>query len=422
MSKIRLGIIGAGGRGIRSFAHNFTRNHADNIDLVAVADPNTERAEAGLRSLELKVDVHPSAEEMLDRDDIEAVVITSTDCLHGEHCVMAFEHGKHVLVDKPLATTGKDCLRAIEASRKADKLLYMGFNLRHDPVLSELKKLVVANTLGRVFSIHAIEHYDGGRTYMSRWNRLKEFSGGLWIHKGSHDFDVINWLMGDTRPVRVSCFANVAALNEKNLPFALREGVKPGPTCSACPYNQECPDVIGRELPPDEFKKHYMEQREGMFGEKAAAVDGYHKDLCMFLSDKDTHDHGFAIVEYDSGATAMHSECFVVPFSNRRYILDGTLGYGEADMHANRIDVRPRWTKHEIVHHINRGSGGHGGADPLMCAEFVDCIQKGRRPTASGVDGAWSVAIGEASELARAEKRVVDISEVLDVDSDLLKK
>ncbi|GAF70899.1 unnamed protein product, partial [marine sediment metagenome] len=265
------------------------------------------------------------------------------------------------------------------------------------------------------------EHYDGGRTYMARWNRLKRFSGGLWIHKGSHDFDAINWLLEGAHPIRVSCMGNVAVLNEKGLPFQLRDGVKPGPNCAHCAYLAECPDVFGRRLLYNEETRHHMKDREAMFGDKAATIDGYHKDECMYLSEKDTHDHGFAIVEYDTGALAMHSECFVTSITDRRYILDGALGNGYASVHGNKIEVSPRWSKDRTTHQISRGSGGHGGSDPKMCKEFIECILKDRRMTASGIDGAWSVAIGQACELARAEARMVNISETLDADSDLLK-
>ena len=74
------------------------------------------------------------------------------------------------------------------------------------------------------------------------------------------------------------------------------------------------------------------------------------------------------------------------------------------------------------MHKLSRGAGGHGGADPHMCAEFMNCIRQGLRPGASGIDGAWSVAIGEACELSRVKKRMVEIREVLDVKSPLLKK
>jgi len=322
-----------------------------------------------------------------------------------------------VFVDKPLATSARGCLKVMEAAHKSGKLLYMGFNLRHAPVLHKMKELVDAGTFGEIFSVHAIEYYNGGRTYMCRWNRLKKFSGGLFIHKGSHDFDIINWIMGRARPVQVSCIANVFTLNPAHFPFKTRPGVKPGPTCFVCPYVKECPDVHP-EYKPDTGDK----QLRKMYGEKAAAVDGYRRGLCMYLSDKDTHDHGMAIVLYDNGATAMHSECFVVPEGfGRRYFIDGTRGHAEISLGNNRIEVAPRWTADRIEYKVSEPLGGHGGADPIMCAEFIRCIKKGLRPTASGIDGAWSVAIGEACELSRVKNRVVKISELLDIKHPLLK-
>jgi predicted dehydrogenase len=312
-------------------------------------------------------------------------------------------------------------LRVIEASRKAGKVLYMGFNMRHNAVVRKMRALIEAKTLGNVFSIQAIEHYDGGRTYMARWNRLKKYSGSLFIHKGSHDFDVVNWFMGAARPVKVSCFANVSVLNEKGLPFPVKKGVKPGPTCSVCKYRSQCPDKYS---PADASEDWHAETKKawlGMWNSQTAALDHYNKDLCIYLSDKDTHDQGIAIVEYDNGATASHSEYFATPITNRRYLVEGSGGHGEADLHAHSIEIVPRWSKDKVTHVIGREAGGHGGADPHMCAEFIECIQKGRRPTASGIDGAWSVAVGQAAELSRTESRVVKISEVLDVKSSLLK-
>ena len=90
-------------------------------------------------------------------------------------------------------------MNILEAARRSNKLVYMGFNMRFDPVVQRLKKLVGEGELGTVFNIQSQEFYDGGKTYMARWNQLKKFSGGLFIHKGSHDLDVINWLMTAAR-------------------------------------------------------------------------------------------------------------------------------------------------------------------------------------------------------------------------------
>lgn len=422
MALTRIGIIGAGGRGINAFGRNFHNLFGNQARIMAVADPNSDRAAAGLELLELKADIHPDYKALLARKDIDAVVITTPDYLHEEHCLAALRSGKHVLVDKPLAISAQGCLRVIAAAKKARRLLYMGFNLRHDVVLRRMKTMISDGRLGSLFSVHAVEYYNGGRTYMARWNRLKKFSGSLFIHKGSHDFDIINWFMQPVRPVRVSCFANVFTLHPEGLPFKTRSGVKPGPTCSTCAYKNECPDVNNIAIKSFAgWNADQLAARNRMFDDNTAKADGYHKDMCLYMSDKDTHDQGVAIVEYDNGAVAMHSECFVTPVTDRLYRLDGTLGHMEASLHENRIEFRPRWSQDQSIDKLHRGTGGHGGADPKMCAEFLDCLSRRKRPPSSGIDGAWSVAIGEACELSRTKKRMVRIDEVMDVKSSLLK-
>ncbi len=412
MARIRIGIIGAGGRGIYAFGYLFSREFAADTQIVALGEPNRERARAALAHLKIPADIHADPADVFGRRDIDAVVITTPDYLHERQAVAAFAHGKHVLVDKPLAISARGCLRVIAAARRSNKLLYMGFNLRHDPVVRRLKELVDAGEVGRVFSMQAIEYYHGGRTYMARWNRLKKFSGGLFIHKGSHDFDVINWIMAPARPARVACFGNVFTLHPKGLPFRPRRGVRPGPRCAVCAYRKQCPDVISdARLPAGE---------RPLFDDATGQADGYYKDTCIYLSCKDTHDQGIAIVEYDNGATASHSEYFVTPKTGRHYLVEGARGHAEADLETHRIEVQPRWSTVRTVHDISALPGGHGGADPAMCAEFIRCIRRGLRPAASGIDGAWSVAIGEACERSRAGRRMVAISEVLDVKSPLL--
>ncbi len=419
----RIGIVGFGGRGVGAFGKLFSSQFSDRAHIVAIADTNPERAAAGMEYLGIEADIHEDYRDLLARDDVDAVVITTPDYLHEEIAMAAIRHGKHLLVDKPLAITGEGCLKIMSAAARAQRLAYMGFNLRHDPVLKRMHSLVEAGSLGRLFAMHAVEYYDGGRTYMSRWNRLRKFSGGLFIHKGSHDFDVINWFMKPARPVRVSCCANVFSLKADNLPFERREGIDPGPTCSECAYREQCPDACPIPAPDALAEAADNPQKQAqnrMFSAETAQRDGYRKDLCMYLSDKDTHDHGMAMVEYDNGAIAMHTECFVTPKGGRHYRLDGTAGHMESALHDNRIDLLPRWSKDRTTYRLQRGEGGHGGSDPVMCGDFLACLQTGREPMASLSDGAWSVAIGQACELARTERRVVEIAEVLDVKHPLL--
>lgn len=396
---MRIGIIGAGGRGIGAFGKAL-RDVAD-ARVQALCDTNPVRLREGAAAVGGEPGQYTSAREMFDAEDLDAVIITTPDYLHADHACEALERGVHVLVDKPLATTVAGCSRIIRAAEQAERTVMIGFNLRHNPVLRRLKDVVDAGLIGRVFLIENREFYDGGRTYMSRWNRRREWSGGLWVHKGSHDFDVFQWLLNFPRPLRVSATAGINALDAAHIPFEVKPDTPVGPTCSVCAYRERCPD-----------RAWYGENAS--FGPEAQAADGYAKDLCVYASDKDVHDNGIAIVEYDDGSRASHLECFVSSFTDRMYTLVGERGTAEVSLHDRRIVVRPRWKRGETMTiDIPPVEGGHGGADPGLLEAFLEVVRGGAANTSTTEHGLWSTAVGEAAEIAWREGRTVAIDELM---------
>jgi predicted dehydrogenase len=415
MDKVKMAVVGVGGRGI-GFAKMAREN--PNAELVAIADTNTERAKRAAANLGVSCQTYPSIEKLLESSGAEAVVVATPDYLHKQHALAVFAAGKHLLLEKPIATSVQDGLDVLKAARRSDRVLSIGFNLRHNPVVNEMKRLIVEqNAVGKPFYLTSVEFYNGGRTYMARWNRLKKYTGGLFIHKGTHDFDVLNWMNEPAHPKWVSASGGVNVLERKQIPFEVAPGTDVGPTCSVCAYGGICPDKPG-----------YMAAKPAagtpaqkpLFDADTAKVDGYHKDLCIYTSDKDTHDNAMAIVEYDNGSRAFHSEVFITARDNREYVVVGDKGHMEADLGARTIDIYPRWTRNKVTHTIQEVSGGHGGSDPGLLATFLRCIRTGERPLAGPVDGIWSMAVGVAAEMSREQNRVVQLSELLDPKSDLL--
>ncbi len=399
MKKFKFGIIGAGSRGILAFGNNL-KNRAD-AEVVALCDPNPVRMEESAAELGFKPNFYSSVTEMIKQEKLDAVVITSPDFCHEGNAVEALNAGVNVLIDKPLATTVAGCQNIVSAAEKAGKVIMIGFNLRHNAVLKKLKSIVDKGDLGRVFLIENREFYDGGRTYMARWNRLYAKSGGLWIHKGSHDFDVFQWLLGFPKPVKVTSFAGVNVLNPQNIPFEVQPGTEVGPTCHACTYKDICPD--GYKIADIE---------NSPWSDTAAKVDGYSKDLCMYTSDKDTHDNGIAMVEYDNGARASHLECFITPISDRLYTVVGTKGQAEVSLHNRKIVVRPRWSQEVVTYEIPEEKGGHGGADPKLIDCFLNVIAGKEENKSTAIHGMLSTAVGQAAEISRRENRLVMIDEL----------
>ncbi len=402
MSKkiIKVGIVGAGARGIGCFGKLL--DGTAGVEITCLCDNNPVRMEHGRKRLKGEQRLYAKPEEMFEKEELDAAVITSPDFLHEEHAITALKSGVNVLIDKPLATTVKGCKNIIRTAEKAKKAAMIGFNLRHDPTLKRLKKIIDDGTLGKVFLIENREFYDGGKTYMSRWNRKREWSGGLWIHKGSHDFDVFQWLLGFPKPVKVSAVAGLNVLNPQHIPFEVKKGKPVGPTCHECSYQKSCPDVA-----------IYDAEKFPEWNDEARKCDDYSRDLCMYTSDKDVHDNGITIVDYDSGARASHLECFVTSLTDRLYTVVGDKGQAEVSLHDRTITVRPRWSGDVVTYKIAEVKGGHGGADTGLVYSFLEFIRGNGTTSSTAEHGMWATAVGEAAEIACREGKTVFVNELM---------
>ncbi|MEO6907485.1 MAG: Gfo/Idh/MocA family oxidoreductase, partial [Abditibacteriaceae bacterium] len=191
-SNVRVGIIGTGGRGIGCFG-KLLKEH-DGVHLAALADPNMQRLEGAQQTLESDAALYTDVEAMLRESKLDGVVVTTPDFTHADTVIAALYAGvKHILVDKPLATTTDGCVKVVKAMEETGGKVAIGFNLRHAPLLARIKEIIANGEIGELMLAENREFYDLGRTYMARWNRKYAWSGGLWIHKGSHDFDIFNW-------------------------------------------------------------------------------------------------------------------------------------------------------------------------------------------------------------------------------------
>ncbi|MBO7146184.1 MAG: Gfo/Idh/MocA family oxidoreductase [Lentisphaeria bacterium] len=398
--KLKIAIIGTGERGTCCFGEIL--KNRDDVEITALCDKNPVRYRAAARFLGLTdVKFYSSIEDMAKSEKLDAVIITTPDYTHHQVAMTALQNGWNVLIDKPLATTVKGCREVIETAKKTGLTVMIGFNLRHHAVLKRLKQLIVDGVLGKVFIAENREFYDGGRTYMSRWNRFYSATGGLWIHKGSHDFDIFNWLLDFPKPLRVTSFAAVNVLTPEGIPFELEEGHEPGPGCNVCYYREKCKD---RWILSDTEMERW--------GEEAIAQDGYIKNLCMYTSEKDTHDNGIAMVEYENGIKVSHFECFIGARADRTYTVVGDRAIADVSLAERTIKITPRWNGEVVTYTIPEESGGHGGADPSLVDTFCKVLRGEVAPNSTAEHGMLASAIGQAAEISRREHRMVEIEEL----------
>jgi len=152
MDKLRIAVIGAGYWG-PNLVRNF-RNSPD-WDLVAVCDLDAARAARviGDRST---VEVETDVTRLLQRDDVDAVAIATPARTHAAIAIAAFEAGKHVLVEKPLASTLEDARRMVQAAADSDRKLMLDHTFCYTPAVRHIRDLIADGAIGDVLYVDSV--------------------------------------------------------------------------------------------------------------------------------------------------------------------------------------------------------------------------------------------------------------------------
>ena len=202
--KIRIGIIGFGDRAYSFLSTLLSEKFLACSTIVGVYDPEVLKLEFAKKAIPHPIRLCSSVGELLNMG-IDLVLITAPQFAHAEHSIAALNAGINVFTEKPMARNTAECLAMLEAERKSGKRLFMGFNLRHHPVCTEIMRFIESGKTGRVQQQTCLDFFAGGCSYFRRWHRFTENSGGLTVEKGTHSLDLLNLFSG-SRPVRVAAF------------------------------------------------------------------------------------------------------------------------------------------------------------------------------------------------------------------------
>jgi UDP-N-acetylglucosamine 3-dehydrogenase len=182
VTPLRIGLIGAGKMGA---FHMESWERIDAARLVAVADPDEHGAR--LRIGRRPIEWFPDHLALLERADVDAVCICTPSDRHAPIALDAIAAGRHVLVEKPIATALEDGLRMTSAARLAGVKLMVGHVERFNPAVGKLAELVAEGRIGRVFRAHA-----------TRVGPLPERirDTGVAIDLATHDLDIMQFVLG----------------------------------------------------------------------------------------------------------------------------------------------------------------------------------------------------------------------------------
>ncbi|PSJ46821.1 inositol 2-dehydrogenase [Zobellella taiwanensis] len=185
---IRIGVIGTGAIGA-DHARRITQTLSGGR-VVAVNDVNRAQAEAVVARLGLDAKVYDNGHELIQADDVDAVLVTSWGPTHEEFVLSAIAAGKYVFCEKPLATTARGCLNIVEAEVAAGKrLVQVGFMRPYDKGYQLLKQAIDAGRIGEPLMVHCAHRNptvpDSYVTSMAI------------VDTAIHELDVLRWLLDD---------------------------------------------------------------------------------------------------------------------------------------------------------------------------------------------------------------------------------
>ena len=183
MSEMKIGVIGTGAIGQTHIERINTKLQGARV--IACADPNADFC----KSIAEKFSLKAYDEDMINADDIEAVVVTAADNYHEEYVLAAIEAGKYVFCEKPLSPESSACRKIVDAEIAGGKqLVQVGFMRRYDPGYRQLKELIDSGDYGAPLMLHCAHRnpeVSGFTTEMSVENSL------------IHEIDVLRWLLGE---------------------------------------------------------------------------------------------------------------------------------------------------------------------------------------------------------------------------------
>ncbi|MDF2672861.1 MAG: oxidoreductase [Clostridiales bacterium] len=391
MKKFKIGIIGTGMRTM--FLVNEILKKEE-LEILAVSDISQHSMEQLCSSYEKEWDKYLDYRDLLNREDIDGVIIASPDYCHEEQAIAAFEAGLHVFLEKPIAVTLEGGKKVLEARDKSGKTLLIGFVLRYNKAYRKMKELIASGIIGEVktgWVLHSVGA--GSDWYFHDWHGTMANTGGLLLQKGSHDFDIINWIV-DSKIDRIAGFGSQDFFG----------GNKPNElVCQCCEERNVCSEaIVDRNI---SWKRPDGNQTEVLYNQW--------RNKCVYREEIDVLDNHQVMLEYKNGVKVSYLECHYTPDDNREYTFIGTKGKLKLDDANDIITVQLRngmYDRKEIITYEHlQSSEGHGGGDKYILEDFVYALETGEQPNAGGEAGYEAIEVGLVAHRAIKEGKVINL-------------
>jgi len=372
--------VGTGGR-IPMFIDPIARDYHQYCELAAFCDLSQVRMDYHRNRLakdygysgEIRTYLASDFDRMIEEVKPDTVIICTTDALHHEYIIRSVEKGCDVICEKPITIDLEKSRAIVEAVRRTGKNVRVTFNVRWTPAAEKLRELILSGVIGNVKHVNMeyLLNTSHGADYFRRWHSEKSSSGGLLVHKSTHHFDLVNWLI-DAIPQTVFAIGDLVFYGKKN---AIARGDEKFTRYERYSETRPGEDPFYFDLDKTESTKELYR--------KAEAETGYIRDRNVFRDGIDIEDSMSVLVRYRNGVMFNYSLNAFCPEEGYRLHITGDKGRIEyIEMHNSHIiagqsdtelgkqqshkrqelKVLPLFAEPYLVE-IPRGVGGHGGGD-----------------------------------------------------------
>ncbi|MGC9399849.1 MAG: Gfo/Idh/MocA family protein [Anaerolineae bacterium] len=362
--KYKFNVIGTGANGQEHIRITHLEGRAG---IHGIYDPNprsVERAKIAHEEFsDEKLIVYDSLEAACEDPEVDGLIISTPNYTHIDVIRVAVKSGKHILLEKPMATTLPDAYEIMRLAQTYEAVFQIGLQYRYKAMYYEaIHEALERRTVGDIKIISILKHRIPFLDKVNQWNKFSKYSGGTLVEKCCHYFDMLN-LFAQSRP------ASVYATGSMAINFVDFE------------YEGEASDIL---------------------------------------------DNAFVLINYENGVRARFDLCMFAPMFYEELIVCGDEGRLRSYHNTDFLPVPRAHTHLEIVQGDRRPSristpcyptfieeSGHDGATFYEHVNFVDNIEGKETNTATAEEGFWSIVVGYAAEQSVKRGEIVMIDELL---------
>lgn len=429
-NKKRVVLVGTGSRGTSFWGKRIVDNYSDIVTFVGLCDINPGRLELAKKYMGIDCPVFTDFDQMIDQTKPELIIVTTMDSNHDEFIIKGLEYGVDVLTEKPLTTDEVKCQAILDAEKRTGKKCIVGFNVRYATLPTALKEFLITDPVGKITSVdfHWYLNTYHGASYFRRWHGEKDKGGTLLVHKATHHFDMLNWLV-DSDPVEITAYGDLEHYGKNN---SFR-----GANCRNCAYTDKC--NFYWDITQDKRSMELYVANE--------KYDGYIRDNCLWRDEIDIYDKMSLQIKYANNIIANYSLTTYSPYEGWRIAFNGKNGrveswtgipwraqekINQAGLHAAEMNQENRGSvdydeimvmnnfnpEYKIIK-VESARGGHGGGDARLqdkIFRYPD-MPDPLNHAAGTREGAMSCLIGIAARISIEENRPVRIEDLVDLNS-----